>query len=157
MGDLGTWTGVVVAILVAALPIWLAHPRLRVTLTLEHRNFSIMWWLNEGPPEPEPYVIVRAINTGQRTVALESWEIVGPEGVALTIPYGKWGSTMSLPTELPPDRHKVCECYLSPSDLTQIVRGAHMAGVVWLRGRYRDHSGKTYTSKPFRFDSDQWL
>lgn len=153
IGVIATVLGTILAVVFGILPLLQSKKRLRVTMDLQRRDMSLV--LFSGYDDTRPYVITSVINLGSRPVALESWHILLPDGTDLRIPNGKWGGRG--PLELPPDSSERCERYIEPYDLAQAIREHQLAGVVKVRGQFRDHSGKAFTSKPLAFDTDYWM
>lgn len=159
LDSVAAWLGVALTaatVVFGVIPLLQARKRLRVTMDLQRRDISIVYFF-DSEDATRPYVFGSAVNIGSRPVALESWHILLPDGSELDLPSGKWGSRGSLPLELPPDSDKRSEHYIEPHDLAKAVREQQLAGIVKLRGQYRDHTGKAFTSRPFAFDTDYWI
>jgi hypothetical protein len=97
-------------------------------------------------------VFLSASNPGQKEVTLSSWGFVLPNKKQLFVPYPQ--SNVTFPYDLLPS--KSCQIWIEAREIARALKSEGFSGKVKLVGFYRDQLDRTYRSKPYKFDVDDW-
>lgn len=117
-------------------------------------NVKIKWGAKPLPAGglSELMVILIATNPGRRAVTISSYGFFAPDNNTLCFPNRM--TTLNFPYELTPG--KSCEEIFIARDLANELKNIGYEGEIELMGFYGDELDKTYKSKPWKFNIDEW-
>lgn len=101
----------------------------------------------------ETMVFLSAANNGERAVTLSSGSFQLPDKASIAI--FRPQSDVTFPHELLPK--KSCQIWVEAKEIARMIRSRGWSGKVKLIGVYGDRVGRSYKSKPFKFDVGKWL
>ncbi|NIN66193.1 MAG: hypothetical protein GTO63_16165 [Anaerolineae bacterium] len=99
------------------------------------------------------YVFVDASNPGERAVVIRSKGFFLPKRKERFVPRD-YGADFVEPCELLLEHSR--QWRVAASSLADELRSMGLSGEVQLVGFYEDQVGRTYKSKPFKFDVDEY-
>jgi len=124
---------------------WRARrPNVKVKVSLGLLTFPA------GPSDA--MIIIEASNPGHKAVTLSSVGFLLPTIGKVFIPGAR--GDVTLPCELSPESG--CRVWIEARECTTRLRQMGLSGEVRIIGFYYDQVGRTYKSKPFKFDVDEW-
>lgn len=127
--------------------LWRMKRRVKVTLRIGAHP--------HGVQVGRPCVLLCAVNSGSRAVALNGFGLYLPDGRELGEVQSGFLSTIPLSQELADGGG--CTAWLDAERLALSLNERHMSGEVKLRGFYRNTLGKEYKSKTLIFHIEQNL
>jgi len=101
----------------------------------------------------EPMVILSASNPGSKAITLSSWGLALPNRKHLGFP-NPLGSDVQFPHELAPETS--CSVWVEAKEIARAMKTEGYSDKAKVVGFYRDQVGRTYKSKPFEFDVEDW-
>ena len=111
-----------------------------------------MGFLTLGASLSDAMVFIEASNPGQKAIILSSVGFLLPMIGKLFLPGAR--GDVRLPSELSPESG--CRVWIEARECTRQLRHMGLSGEVKIIGFYNDQVGRTYQSKPFKFDVDEY-
>lgn len=117
-------------------------------------NVKIKWGAMPQPSGDlgKAMIFLIATNPGQRVVTISSYGFIAPDNNNLFFPYRK--TTLNFPYELTPG--KSCEEIFMAGEFAKDLKHMGYTGEIELIGFYGDELDRTYKSKPWKFNIDNW-
>ena len=151
-----TWTDIITALVAAygsILATYTAIARWREKRARINVKISLGFITQRSTGPSEPMVILSASNSGSKAITLSSWGLVLPNRTHLSFPY-PLGSDVRFPHELSPETS--CRVWVAAKETARVMRAEGYSDKAKVVGFYRDQVDRTYKSKPFEFDVEDW-
>jgi hypothetical protein len=107
--------------------------------------------ISTGARHGTEYVYIDAANSGERAVVIDSKGFLLPEEKTRFTP-SDYGADFIEPYELPLEHG--CKWHVALNSLADELKSMGLSGELQVIGFYEDQVGRTYKSKPFKFDVD---
>lgn len=113
---------------------------------------TLSWGLLGIGPEPVTAFFLTAANPGRRTVTITGCHLLLPNRKQIVMPHAH--GTVQLPYNL--EEGKNCMFWFPVTEVVRSLISEGFSSEVSLKAVFRDALGKTYESKPFRGNIQEW-
>jgi hypothetical protein len=103
--------------------------------------------------EPKAVLVISALNTGHKRVALNSTGLVLPSKDKKYLMFLRPNSNVTFPYDV--QEGKDCNAWITTEELAQDLKQRGFSGEISLKGYYRDAIGGEYTSKSVKFNIEK--
>lgn len=151
-----TWTDIITALVAvygSILATYTAIARWREKRARINVKTSLGFIAQRLTGSSEPMVFLSASNPGSKAITLSSWGLLLPNRKHLVFPY-PLGSDVRFPYELLPGTS--CHVWVEAKEIARAMRAEGYSDKAKVVGFYRDQVDRTYKSKPFEFDVEDW-
>ena len=142
-----------VAVYGAILATYTAVARWREKRVRIHVEVSLGFTVDQLAGSSEPMVFLSASNPGSKAITLSPWGLALPNRKLLSF-HNPLGSDVQFPHELAPETS--CRAWVEAKEIARAMKTEGYSDKTKVVGFYRDQVGRTYKSKPFEFDVEDW-